>query len=198
MSNQFKVGDTVRLTAYARAELSRLEAIFGDSLLRVCEGDVLGYGPDIVCFAKLSGGDTDSCHYDYLEFVDLRDRKALLVSEIAKIDKVLSEQAQGDGLARLRSIVEETGYFRVNGCFFQYDPKGGVKDTMVSECVRVEFLSGYCFFYDHAPSARKAKQGQDGMWAIYDDWSSIPRERFEKARADYEAIVEQVKEAMRP
>ncbi len=200
MSEQFKVGDTVRLTAFARAELSRLEAIFGGNTLRVCPHDVTGHGPDIVSITGLLGGRVESCHRDYLELADPRDEKALLLARVAEIDKSLDEAVASDGLSQLQAIVSETGYFRSMDAFYRYRESGGIReDDMIANYYHVSIVEGYGFS-SYGPGDVEASREEVCCCFPSDleGWQSITMERFLRAKSDYEDIVQKVKEAMEP
>lgn len=217
MSNQFKVGDTVRYTQEAIDSLGdEIEAFIGHDLrvLELSAGEQEGE-VDVV-YIDIQTGRQDWCASEHLELVGepapgdglglkgscldpLKAEKAFHLARVAAIDKALSEQAQGDGLARLRSIVEETGYFRVANSFYRYNYVDGISDDSdVVGVFDVAVSEGYELYeYRGAVSVEKVAM-RSCFPEDLENWSVISGARFEKARADYEAIVEAVKEAMKP
>jgi len=194
---KFKVGDTVRYTEAAYSALTIAE--YRGTEMRVSR---LTEKKSLVYFIYPKSGKEDYAHENWLELAtppDLKAEKALLLARVAEIDKSLAEQAQGDGLSRLRAILEETGYFRVNSGFYHYDSSGGIDEEDIVGYYRAEVHEGYSFFLTGGQQVEADLDTYVTCFASdLEGWSSIPRERFLKAKSDYEAIVSAVKEAMRP
>ena len=116
----------------------------------------------------------------------------------AEIDRQLREKAQGYGLARLQAIVGETGYFTDGKSFYQSYPAGKITESDIEGYYMVPVSAGYNFSMVDSNCYAETDTYCRCFLDDLEGWSSIPRERLEKARADYERITEMVREAMNP
>ena len=190
MSEQFKVGDTVRYTEHAVKNLM-LQSFADDDML------VLEIGPRIRMFnmPKMKFMDAGP---GLLCLRDMKAEKAALLSRLAEIDRQLREKAQGYGLARLQAIVGETGYFTDGKSFYQSYPAGKITESDIEGYYMVPVSAGYNFSMVDSNCYAETDTYCRCFLDDLEGWSSIPRERLEKARADYERITEMVREAMNP
>lgn len=222
MSEQFKVGDKVKLTAEAMRVLDDLPRNHGghDLVIRSLEQFYEMGGGVTAEFADCFTGQQGSCNVGWLELVPipapgdgsglkgswldpLKAEKADLLSRISEIDKQIEAEAQGDGLSRLKAIVEGTGYFRVRNCFYCAGAPASIVETDIVGHYEIG-IDGFCFDIlggiDGRPGQATAEV-QDYLTCFPSDlegWQSITMERFLRAKSDYEDIVGKVKEAMEP
>lgn len=194
MSEQFKVGDKVRFAAHAFDSMPSVRQYRWHVLT------VTGVDTNYVHYVNpITLADDYSCP-DWLELVpELKAEKALLVSRISEIDKQIEAEAQGDGLSRLKAIVEGTGYFRSGDAFFRYREAGGItEDDMVAGYYQVAVAGGYEFSAVGGVHDAQTTNHCATFPSDLEGWQSITMERFLRAKSDYESIVQMVKEAMEP
>lgn len=189
MSEQFKVGEIVEVIDRSGLNLPRWVFEVGRVLLKdsneyVFPADGLHSG---LLAGKLRLAAPES----------LGAEKIRLLSRISEIDKQIEAEAQGDGLPRLRAIVDETGYF-TDGRGLYWLGKGDIARTGSNSNVWTIPVIGFTF--SHSLSQYGCGMSTECLYLMgnLEGWQSITMERFLRAKSDYESIVEKVKEAMEP
>ena len=129
-----------------------------------------------------------------------KERIKALKQEIDQLEAEEWVEANGNGLARLKEIVGETGYFRVRNSFYSCGNPASIVELDIVGHYEIG-IDGYNFSVLGERYGEVTAETQDYLTCFPSDlegWESIPAERFYQAARDYENIKALVKEAMKP
>jgi hypothetical protein len=126
-----------------------------------------------------------------------QERLKALKREIDQLEAEERNEANGDGLARLKEIVSETGYF-TDGRGFYLLGKGEISQTGSNSSVWTIPSEGYVFSRMLSNFGVSMTGECLHLMGNLDGWAPITKERFEQAARDYNTIKDLVKEAMMP